>query len=72
MSVEEAREALQRFIDSHFNNPSEHARASIPADPRRDDDIRLGAFITRAERAFAALDGARMAMRESMAACQRA
>lgn len=59
VSVEEAREALQRFVDSHFDNPGEHARISIPANPRRDDDIRLSAFITRAEKAFAELDAAR-------------
>jgi anti-sigma-K factor RskA len=30
VSVEEAREALQRLINSHFNNSGEHARISIP------------------------------------------
>lgn len=61
VSVEEAREALQRFVNSHFDNPGEKARASIPADPRRDDDIRLGAFIARAEKAFAELKRLRIA-----------
>lgn len=63
VSVEEAREALGRFVRSHFRSHDyggkERARISIPANPQRDDDIRLGAFITRAEKAFAALDEAR-------------
>lgn len=57
VSVEEAREILSRFNSSHFHNhaPGPHGRAvySIPANPRRDSDIRLGAFIERAARAFA-------------------
>ena len=64
VSVEEARAILLRFCHSHFdaNRPSdsarEKARMSIPANPLRDDDIRLGAFISRAEKAFAALAAA--------------
>jgi hypothetical protein len=42
---EEAQKILSRFNASHWNNETEHARYSIPADPRRDDDIRLGAYI---------------------------
>jgi hypothetical protein len=43
---EEAREILSRFIASHFGDPQrEHARITIPADPRRDDDLRLAAYI---------------------------
>lgn len=50
VSVEEAKEILVRFNASHFNLPDqEHARYTIPADPRRDDDIRLGRFIAQYE-----------------------
>lgn len=52
---DEAQEILGRFNDSHFQNPGkERARYSIPADPRRDDDIRLGVYISRMERLDAA------------------
>jgi DNA repair exonuclease SbcCD ATPase subunit len=47
---EEARQILIRFNASHFNNLGEHARYSIPADPRRDDDLRLAAYIDQTER----------------------
>lgn len=57
VSVEEARAILLRFCASHFDahrqSDREKARMSIPANPLRDDDIRLGAFISRAEKAFA-------------------
>jgi hypothetical protein len=53
VSSNEAHESLVRFCNSHFRNSSkDHARITIPADPRRDDDLRLGAFIARAELAF--------------------
>jgi hypothetical protein len=43
---DEARQALSRFNASHFRlTDREHARYSIPADPRRDDDIRLCCYI---------------------------
>jgi hypothetical protein len=62
VSVAEAREILLRFCASHFDahrqTDREKARMSIPANPLRDDDIRLGAFISRAEKAFAALAAA--------------
>ncbi len=46
----EARAILSRFNASHFDIPGkEHARYSIPANPRGDDDLRLAAFITWAE-----------------------
>lgn len=49
VTVQEARAIAQRFINGHFNNAGkEHPRVSIPADPKRDDDIRLMAFITQA------------------------
>ena len=44
-SVQEAREIATRFINRHFGNAGEKPHASIPADPLRDDDIRLMAFI---------------------------
>jgi len=54
VSVEEAVEILRRYNASHWRGRAmgEVARYSIPANPRRDDDIRLGAFIRRAELAF--------------------
>lgn len=54
----EAREILVRFNASHWQHKDigEHARYSIPADPRRDDDIRMGVFIDQAERAIAERD----------------
>jgi len=45
ISHDEARESLQRLINSHFNNPGEHGRMSIPANPDRDDDLVLAAYI---------------------------
>ena len=47
VSHDEARAILSRFVNSHFKNPGEHARASIPADPKRDDDLRLAAYIAQ-------------------------
>lgn len=59
-TVSEAREILRRFCASHFGrHDQEHARASIPADPRRDDDIRMAAFIDRVERLEAVLANAK-------------
>lgn len=54
---EEARGILRRFNASHWRNKGgmgECARYTIPADPRRDDDIRLSAYIARCERIEAA------------------
>lgn len=45
ISHDEARQMVSRFINSHFNNPGEKARASIPARPNYDDDLRLIAYI---------------------------
>lgn len=47
VSHDEARAILSRFVNSHFKNPGEHARVSIPADPRRDDDLRMAAYIAQ-------------------------
>ena len=49
ISHTEAFEILSRMCNSHFNNPGEHMRASIPANPRRDDDLRLHAYIKQQE-----------------------
>lgn len=46
VSHEEAEAAVDRMIASHFNRPDkEHMRASIPANPKRDDDLRMLAYI---------------------------
>lgn len=45
ISHEEAGQMLARFCASHFDNSTEHARVSIPANPSRDDDLRLHAYI---------------------------
>lgn len=59
-----AREALQRFNDSHWNNPGEHARYSIP--PRdTDDDVLLAKFIDQAEADRAQIAALREALREA-------
>ena len=53
VSHDEADAILRRFNASHWGNPEEHARYSIPADPGRDDDIRLGAYIAAARKTAA-------------------
>ena len=45
VTAEEAHASLTRLVNSHFKNPGEHARMTIPADPRRDDDLLLSQFI---------------------------
>jgi hypothetical protein len=49
---QEAREILNRFIFSHYHRKGagERARFTIPADPKRDDDLRLLAYIERCAR----------------------
>jgi hypothetical protein len=52
VSCAEAREIASRFNASHWRGKAglkEVARYSITANPKRDDDIRLGVFIDRAE-----------------------
>src|SRR4051812_26093013 len=56
ITCDEAREILHRFNNGHWNNPGEKARYSIPANPERDDDLRLAAFIDRVERLEARVD----------------
>lgn len=71
---EEARGILRRFNASHWkagNRPTggEVARYTIPADPKRDDDIRLSAYIARCERIeAAALEAAALAEDEDFTA----
>ncbi|MCJ2074475.1 hypothetical protein MKK68_02210 [Methylobacterium sp. E-016] len=55
MTHDEAREACRRLINSHFRN-EDGARCSIPANPDRDDDLVLSAYIK--QRAVADVDGA--------------
>lgn len=48
ISHDEASAAVQRLVNSHFNNhpdTHEHGRMSIPANPDRDDDLVLSAYI---------------------------
>ena len=45
VSHDEAEQILLRFNASHWDNGHEKARYTIPADPQRDDDIRLSAYI---------------------------
>lgn len=59
ISHDEAREAMQRLVNSHFNNPRdthEHGRMSIPANPDRDDDLVLSAYIKQRRDDTAALE----------------
>lgn len=43
---DEAEKIVKRFIASHFDEADgKRVRISIPADPRRDDDLRLCAYI---------------------------
>ena len=55
VTPDSARESLCRYINLQFNKPEERPRATIPADPNRDDDVRLGAFIRQSEVGMAAM-----------------
>jgi len=60
VTPKEAHECLVRFCNSHFDkSDKEHARCTIPADPQRDDDLRLSAFIDQAELAMKERDALR-------------
>lgn len=49
VSPEDAGESLSRVLNSAFNrNDGERMRASVPADFKRDDDLRLCVFIEQA------------------------
>jgi len=45
ISHDEAKQIASRFNASHWDNGKEKARYTIPPDARRDDDIRLNAYI---------------------------
>lgn len=46
ISHDEAMEIVSRMVNSHFNRTNaEHMRTSIPANPKRDDDLRMIAYI---------------------------
>lgn len=49
VSHEEALEILQLFCGSHFQDGRPKARITIPADPSRDSDIRMGSYIAQCE-----------------------
>lgn len=49
ISHTEAREAMQRLVNSAFRNGSEPARFGIPARPDYDDDLVLSAYIRQQE-----------------------
>jgi len=50
VSHEEASKIAQRFIDAAFNNHGrERPHFEIPANPKRDDDLRLSAYIEQQE-----------------------
>jgi hypothetical protein len=52
---EEARAAISRLVDGHFDNPGrEHGRFGIPARPDYDDDLVLMAYVSQREAAEAA------------------
>jgi len=86
VSAKEAREIAQRFIDGHFREGpdlprdmrgiarGEGPRISIPADPKRDDDIRLVAFIEQSaaeiERLREDLEGVKEREREHVTRAQ--
>jgi hypothetical protein len=51
ITCEEAREIAKRYNASHFRHRDiEQARYTIPVDFRRDDDVRLSAFISQVEK----------------------
>lgn len=61
-TIQEAYAIMARFNASHFNLPCgthEHARYSIPADFKRDDDLLMMAFIRWAESLQSALEACR-------------
>lgn len=59
---DEAREMLGRMVNSHFKNPREHMRASIPGNPGRDDDLRMIAYIQQQRAQLAAAKAEREVM----------
>jgi hypothetical protein len=49
ISHEEAKQILSRLCKSHFKQ-AKGALISIPADPIRDDDLRMSSYILQCER----------------------
>lgn len=72
MQRDQARGCVSRFNASHWNNPGEHARYSIPADPTRDDDLLLGAYIDGVEQLRQALPSLIAAARQRAAGIEAA
>lgn len=70
IDVQEARDILQRLVNSHFGNSGEHGRFSIPARPEYDDDLRMSAFITQVEHERAKSDATRAERDEARAALE--
>lgn len=74
VSAEEALEIAHRFVNGHFHNGKEGPRISIPADPMRDDDLRLVAFIEQSaagiERLKRDLEGVKEREREHVTRAQ--
>lgn len=73
-TIQEAYAIMARFNASHFNLPCgthEHARYSIPADFKRDDDLLMMAFIRWAESLQSALEACRASKEREMAARSR-
>lgn len=71
VTAAEAREALSRFVVSHWYQGKEpegkeRARFSIPADPKRDDDIRLSEYISQSEERIRELEAEVAALRSGV------
>lgn len=60
---EEAREAVQRLINSHFHQEP-HARMSIPAKPDEDDDLVVIAYVRQRQQTSADLQRVMEAINE--------
>ena len=59
ISHDEAQAAMQRLVNSHFNN-RDQARMHIPARPDEDDDLVLSAYIRQQLEKDEADEGTRM------------
>lgn len=74
VTCDEAEEILRRFNNSHWKiggkySGTDVARYSIPADPKRDDDIRLGVFIEQAREWKQKLDAVRGILERTGCSC---
>jgi hypothetical protein len=75
ISHDEARQILTRYNNSHFGNHrdmGEKARYSIPADPRRDDDLRMDAYIQQQRERDAQLAASEQRVRDLEAVIEEA